>query len=243
MKVQCTICGEAYAAKSAFELEGPCAECGEETLVEEDAYDPAPDLLVCVDCRRELAGGSSRVVTADEGWYEGRYTVDDPCPLCDGELVPRDAAPLLRGQAEYELARKVAQRLRREAGATGLRCDPALIAREQGLEVVVGSFDHEGRLVDGTRIEVPAGDTAVAQRWATAHELGHAVLHHDVPEDRIEREANAFASELLMPTDELRRLVHGGAGFREMARTFDVSHQALAWALAGARLTEQVARR
>jgi len=66
------------------------------------------------------------------------------------------------------------------------------------------------------------------------------VLRHQFPEDQLEREANAFASELLIPRDELRAAVTDGRGFREMARVFEVSHQALGWALGTAGLTDQV---
>jgi rRNA maturation protein Nop10 len=242
MRVVCTSCGAAYPLKSEFELEGPCSDCGEETLVEEDAYDPEPQLLRCVTCRRELQGGATGTRGLDEDdadWYEGRYSVDDACPLCGGELVPKDEAPPVRQQAEYRLARGVASKLR----GSSLRCDPVAIAKAQGLEVVIGPFDHEGKLVDGRVIEVPEVESVRAQRWAVAHELGHAVLRHQVPEDRIEHEANAFASELLIPRKQLKRLVGEGLGFREIANTCDVSHQALGWALASAHLTEKVQRR
>jgi rRNA maturation protein Nop10 len=237
-RVVCGYCGAPYALASDFELEGECRECGEEALVAEDAYDPAPDVLVCVVCRRELAGGP--VTQHGDEWNEGRYTVDDPCPLCGGELVPRDSAPPLRSRPELGLARRVAQKLRREAGVEAPWCEPAVIAERAGFAVVLGSFAHQGMLVDGETIEIPESEPRVAQRFAIAHELGHAVLRHQVPEGQVEQEANAFASELLIPRDQLRNAVTGGRGFRAMARIFEVSHQALGWALAGAGLTEQV---
>jgi len=141
-RVVCSYCGAPYAIASDFELEGECRECGEEALVAEDAYDPPPDLLVCVVCRRELAGGP--VTQQGDEWYEGRYTVDDPCPLCGGELVPRDSAPPLRSRPELGLARRVAQKLRREAGVEGPWCDPAVLAERAGFAVVRGAFAHQG---------------------------------------------------------------------------------------------------
>ena len=237
-RVVCGYCGAPYALASDFELEGECRECGEDALIAEDAYDPAPDLLVCVVCRRELAGGP--VTQQGDEWYEGRYTVDDACPLCGGQLVPRDSAPPLRSRPELGLARRVAQKLHREAGVEGPWCDPAVLAKRAGFAVVRGAFAHQGMLVDGETIEIPESEPWVAQRFAIAHELGHAVLRHQVPEDQVEQEANAFASELLIPRDQLRHAVTAGRGFREMARLFEVSHQALGWALASASLTEQV---
>jgi hypothetical protein len=241
--VVCDACGERYQIGSQFELDGPCRECGEEQLVEEDAYDPAPATLVCTTCRREVQGGGSGGASAGDEWYEGRYSVDDPCPLCDGELVPKDHAAAPRAVPEYTLARRVAERVRHDAGITQDRVDPQQLAEREGLEVVVGAFAHEGMLVDGDKIEVPTRESPNAQRFLIAHELGHALLRHKVPEDRIEREANAFASELLVPRARLKRAVLRGDGFRQMARTFEVSHQALGWALAGAGLTDKVARR
>lgn len=44
-----------------------------------------------------------------------------------------------------------------------------------------------------------------AQRFALAHELGHLVMHTQLPGEEMEREADAFASELLMPASDIRR--------------------------------------
>ena len=46
-------------------------------------------------------------------------------------------------------------------------------------------------------------------RMTLAHELGHVILHcNDVPMDA-EKQANLFASELLMPAQEIRPSLHG----------------------------------
>ncbi len=73
------------------------------------------------------------------------------------------------------------------------------------------------------------------QRFTLAHELGHIILNHP-PEGRcsareialFNREADAFASELLVPTQLLRQL----AGTRTyspsvLSRLFDVSEEAM----------------
>lgn len=69
------------------------------------------------------------------------------------------------------------------------------------------------------------------QRFSLAHELGHLLMHFDIPktEDNVEDEANRFASELLMPKSEiinsLRSLNFTKLG--ELKRYWKVSMKAL----------------
>lgn len=44
------------------------------------------------------------------------------------------------------------------------------------------------------------------QRYSLAHELGHMIMHFDIPSDseKVEEEADRFASEFLMPKSEIR---------------------------------------
>ena len=68
-------------------------------------------------------------------------------------------------------------------------------------------------------------------KCALAHEIGHCVtdsfynLHTSVPvKELIERQANRFAAELLVPFAELRRAFNRGILFnRILARMFDVT--------------------
>ena len=78
------------------------------------------------------------------------------------------------------------------------------------------------------------------RRFTLAHELGHYFLHRDAGDfedralfrreaqfDRRESEANAFASKLLMPETEFRKVVVGRrASLDELARHFGVSSAA-----------------
>ncbi len=51
---------------------------------------------------------------------------------------------------------------------------------------------------------------ASAQRFALAHELGHLVMHNNtMPSMEMEEEAQAFASALLMPRDDIRPELRG----------------------------------
>lgn len=114
----------------------------------------------------------------------------------------------------------------------------AILYQAEGSQVVIG---------------VNAGHAPVRQRFSIAHELGHHELHKDalyvdgfirrddkssLALDSQEIEANAFAAELLMPQDIViqeveRHLSKTGLAdpaklIRQLAKTFDVSEQAMA---------------
>ena len=71
------------------------------------------------------------------------------------------------------------------------------------------------------------------QRFTCAHELGHALLHHDInttflksktffTTDKIEREANTFAVELLMPDEYLYEFKDTGLTIYDAAEMYGV---------------------
>lgn len=77
-------------------------------------------------------------------------------------------------------------------------------------------------------------DEPVWRRFVCAHELGHAVLHPKVNTphlrkntlfsvNRIEREANTFAVELLANDDAVRE--YGYSTAREVAAAFGIPHE------------------
>ena len=112
-----------------------------------------------------------------------------------------------------------------------------------------------GRIIIG----INARNSPRRQRFTIAHELGHWLMHDGKPlivdqsvminkrsdvssqaKDWQEIQANQFAADLLMPKefimDELRRQMTPGIGSREelislLARTFDVSNDAMNWRL------------
>jgi Zn-dependent peptidase ImmA (M78 family) len=79
------------------------------------------------------------------------------------------------------------------------------------------------------------------QRYTMAHELGHYCLHRHIQiefEDKIffrggesnkeEMQANSFASEVLMPDSDFRKMVHDGKNkIDDLAQEFGVSTLAL----------------
>jgi hypothetical protein len=244
--VICNVCGYRGPLRSRFELDGDCPECGaEEALIAEDAYDPEPLELICVDCRAQIEGGPVGSSPSDPD-HEGRYTIEDPCPFCSvegehGELVPLENFTAPRNQPEAPLARSAARKLWLEHGSQ-VPVDVAAIAHAAGLTIELGRYQHNGQLRDHKIIEVPVDQSNTRQRFTIAHELGHATLRHTVAHDKIEIEANAFAAELLLPREKLRVAVDGGLTFQMIAERFGASRQATLHALQSSSLLRKVAR-
>ncbi len=138
-----------------------------------------------------------------------------------------------------------ARELLSESGPHTPPIDPARIADHLGLVVRHATFNDptiSGALRDGT-IYVNYNDLPTRQRFTIAHEIGHAVLHSTEAEpfvdlyrssvsslgtNQLERDANAFAAELLMPEDLLTRycdLIEVNPD--ELAAIFQVSPQAM----------------
>lgn len=63
-------------------------------------------------------------------------------------------------------------------------------------------------------------DNIYRHRFTAAHELGHLLLHHDIAtgDQNKEREASAFAAELLAPADEIRPELHPRLPIHELVR-------------------------
>lgn len=110
--------------------------------------------------------------------------------------------------------------------------DVEAIAHTCGADIVVGKLDGSTARVfrAGKRARIRVSDRIVAlgaRRFSIAHELGHLVCGHDIPteadvsqflaracartrgkEGDPEREANAFAAELLMPKAYVKKQCH-----------------------------------
>lgn len=117
-----------------------------------------------------------------------------------------------------------------------------------GLLVEEGEIDCSGILLPAERRIVLREDEPPARRRFTlAHELGHWVCQvlegHSTPVycraeevgvaegKALEREANVFAAELLMPELLVREEFVRAASSRELARWFGVSEEAMSWRL------------
>lgn len=114
-------------------------------------------------------------------------------------------------------AARVAQLTRRHWGVVSgpLHNLTALVERA-GCIVLPCEFESIG--VYGLTLQPPGLPTCIflnnampgdRQRFTLAHELGHAIMHR-IPSADMEREADIFASELLMPAQDIRGdLMHG----------------------------------
>lgn len=174
----------------------------------------------CTEC-----GGDTVVVGVD----------DDP----PAEIVqPRGTEHAHPGYAR-ERARQVA----REQGFHRPPVVVHSIARKLGFTVKAshGLGTLRARLV-GQMIEVNADEPAVAHRFSVAHELGHHFLGttHGVGNGVAEREADAFAGELLVPGPMLREALRETTDAGELRRRFKVSRPVLEIAAEHHRLRDQL---
>ena len=161
--------------------------------------------------------------------------VDDDLP---GEL----AEPEVTSRAHPAYARERARQVAREHGFQRPPVIVHAIARQLGFTV-----EHSRRLgtlrarLVGQRIEVNADEPPVAQRFSVAHELGHHFLgtqHGDG--ETAEREADAFAGELLVPGPMLREALRTTTDARELRGLFKVSREVLEIAAGHHQLTDRI---
>ena len=168
---------------------------------------------------------------------------EDQCPECGAPAVPVDsdederagellAVPGRPGREEEPHpahARDMARRVLAEHNITKPPVPVHAVARRAGLEVVevdnLGSLS--ARLIDA-RIEVVASESKGRKRFSIAHELGHYYLHTVHGSNRqVEREADAFAGELLVPGHFLRNALTRTSSVDELRTLFQVSRQVI----------------
>lgn len=109
-------------------------------------------------------------------------------------------------QSPVEVARSIRSFLRISRGP--IQNVTALVEQ---MGVMVFGFDYGTDLIDGftmatasnAYIFVNQGIPADRWRFSISHELGHLLMHR-YPHAMIEDEANTFASELLMPEEDIR---------------------------------------
>ncbi len=157
----------------------------------------------------------------------------------------------------YKLAREMARKILRHHKITNVPTDLQIICERLGLEFVELDDPDES---DGAVLEMEGGlrvamlnkaKPFVRARFTLAHELGHIFLNHDkrefydpevarewgedAPENAKpakEREADAFASELLIPMEQLKKYPGELKDLDKLAGMFQVSKPAMSIAVA-----------
>jgi Zn-dependent peptidase ImmA (M78 family) len=149
--------------------------------------------------------------------------------------------------ADFQKAQREAESLVKKYGYTLPPIDPELIAEDNGLRVVYANFRRDisdkisGFLnLEKNEIVVNKDISAARKIFTIAHELGHSILHIDYAQSndyvvlpRVndyydnekpfqEKEADAFAANLLVPIDMLKRYKNI-ASISELAKMFCVS--------------------
>ena len=115
-----------------------------------------------------------------------------------------------------------------------LKQDYELIVKEWLLSDEVSGFLIQEK--DFSAIAYNKNHHVHRQRFTVAHEIGHLLLGHinfssdNKPNEDEEKEAQIFASELLMPLDLLKNdLKSGCIDMDELAKKYWVSKEAIGW--------------
>jgi len=140
-------------------------------------------------------------------------------------------------------ARQCARNLLKKHKANSLPVDVLdLIAKEAPGFSIIYEEDWPDRMSGLTNraqktIRINRKHHPLRQRFSLAHELGHICLNHDlILSDRIEeeginaeleKEADEFASELLMPIDLFKKAFRAVPDLHALADTFQVSPSAV----------------
>lgn len=169
------------------------------------------------------------------------------CPACgeddveieQGDWEPVAATPPRPSERAAEI-RAEAERLLARYKIIGPPVDVERIAFGEGLRIVRKQLGEIDGFVEDDVLTVNAAHARTRQRFTIAHELGHLVLHADGTDDNSEREADQFASGLLIPRPMLRHAVAESRERDVLRRRFNVSREALWIALKDARLEQAI---
>ena len=121
-------------------------------------------------------------------------------------------------------AEKIVNEIMKREGGLSFPIDPFKELKEKNAIITFSNFDKlEGLLLFDKEkesvVSINLSRPVTRQRFTAAHELGHIILHTDVKEESflcpiygakssIEKEADDFASNLLMPTNELNKIIN-----------------------------------
>lgn len=159
-------------------------------------------------------------------------------------------------EPNYKYARDMAKKILKQHKITDVPTDLKVICGSLGLEYV--ELDDPNELdgavleMNGTRVAMlNRAKPFIRARFTLAHELGHIFLNHgkrefydaeaarelgeNAPENAKppkEREADAFASELLIPMEQLKRYQSELKNLEKLVGIFQVSRPAMSIAIA-----------
>lgn len=148
------------------------------------------------------------------------------------DLRPFPSLPLYEYESPAEVARIVRMTWRVPSGPL---LDLTGLIEAAGIPVFTESLGHEklsavsmpGRDASAQIIVLNSDLPPSAQRFALAHELGHLVMHTAQATPDMEREADQFASALLMPSEDIRRDLRR-VRFRDLGPLKAIWHVSLA---------------
>lgn len=187
----------------------------------------------------------------NEFFDRSSLSIGSSCPECGADTMEVGAdddipAELAVGPGDERHHPAYARyRARQVARGHGFVRPPVIvhsIARALGFTVRSshGLGSLRARMV-GTLIELSAEEPAVAQRFSVAHELGHYFLGTQHGDGEIaEREADAFAGELLVPGPMLRAALEQTTDAADLRSLFKVSRPVLEIAAAHHRLSPRI---
>lgn len=150
---------------------------------------------------------------------------------------------------DYLKAKAYSKVILEESFITEPPVNPAIIANNYGIKIISALFEEKDAAgfldFEEKAIYVLKTDPINRQIFTIAHELGHWFLHQDKQEevpalyrrplgkadtDPIEKEANAFAANLLVPTEFLNKY-KDDYSISELAKIFNVSVDVIGYRL------------
>ena len=119
-------------------------------------------------------------------------------------------------------AERILKEIKEKKGKITFPIDPFELLNDRNVVITYSDFDKlEGLLLyekDNSIVSINMSRPVTRQRFTAAHELGHILMHTEIKGNNflcpisgvktdIEKEADLFASNILMPTDELNKII------------------------------------
>lgn len=156
-------------------------------------------------------------------------------------------------EARYTLAKQEARDIWKNHGREKVPVDLDEVIQGIGIPVQAIHLERDGltRMDENGLCFIMYNNRAplVRQRFTLAHEIGHVALDHvhlgvDTSQcfkDSREKEANAFASELLIPSSDLKKFVKNkDKTMQDIIQRYQVSNEAAFWAVNGNKLINKI---